>query len=138
MHFESAAVSRGNLSIGMHLRLAVFSGLRTPAQASALCHNLLVRVALAATALVLFPATPALAATPSRHFLLRVGHTRTFVTARTGDRITCRAGSHSVTVTVPPRNKGAFKQKTITPTRRLAINVGRKTDGRVWALCRWR
>jgi hypothetical protein len=28
--------------------------------------------------------------------------------------------------------------KAITPTRGLAVNVGRKADGRVWALCRWR
>jgi hypothetical protein len=36
MHFESAAVSRGNLSIGMHLRLAESSGVRTLAQATML------------------------------------------------------------------------------------------------------
>jgi hypothetical protein len=79
-----------------------------------------------------------LAAVQSRHFRFQVGQTRRFAEARTGDRITCRAGRHSVTVTVPPRNEGGFKQTTISPTRRLAINVGRKADGRVWALCRWR
>ena len=100
------------------------------------------RVALAAIALALGLAAPALAATQSRHFLFRVGirHVgqRTFAAAHTGDRITCQSDRHSVTVAVPPRREGAFKQTTVTPTRRLAINVGRKTDGRVWALCRWR
>ena len=95
------------------------------------------RVALAAIALALGLAAPALAATQSRHFFLHVGQ-RTFAAAHTGDRITCQSDRHSVTVAVPPRREGAFKQTTVTPTRRLAINVGRKADGRVWALCRWR
>jgi hypothetical protein len=69
---------------------------------------------------------------------LSAGQTRTFGTARTGDQVTCRADGHSVTVAVPSPSEGAFKQTTVTPTRRLAINVGRKVDGRVWALCRWR
>src|SRR5436305_12318614 len=34
MHFEVRPVSRGNASIRMHLRLAVFSGVRTLAQSS--------------------------------------------------------------------------------------------------------
>jgi len=102
------------------------------------CHNLLVRAALAAVAVALGLVAPAVAATNSRHFLLGVGQTRTFATARTGDRVTCQADRHSVTVAVPPRREGAFKQVTISPTRRLAINVGRNADGRVWALCRWR
>jgi hypothetical protein len=98
----------------------------------------LMRVALAVTALALGLAAPALAAVQRSNFLLHVGQTRTFVKAQTGDRITCKASSHSVTVTVPPRHEGAFKQRTITPTRRLAVNVGRNTHGHVWALCRWR
>ena len=96
------------------------------------------RVVLAATAVAFGLAAPALAATRSRQFLLRVGHTRTFATAHTGDRIMCRGDRRSVTATVPPRRQGVFKQVTISPTRRLAINVGRKADGRVWAICRWR
>jgi hypothetical protein len=101
-----------------------------------------VRIALATTALAFGLAVPALAATQSRHFHFHVGQTgaveRTFAAARTGDRITCSAGRHSVTVVVPRRHAAVFKQTTVTPTRRLAINLGRKTDGRVWALCRWR
>jgi hypothetical protein len=97
-----------------------------------------VRVALAATVLALGFAAPVLAATHGRHFLLHAWQTRTFPAAHTGDRITCRSGGHSVTATVPPRREGAFKQLAISPTRRLAVNVGRKPDGRVWALCRWR
>ena len=111
-------------------------------QASDPCHNRLVRIALATTALALGLGAPALAATQSRRFQLHVGRTgaveRTFAAARTGDRITCSAGRHSVTVVVPMRQVAVFKQTTVTPTRRLAINLGRKTDGRVWALCRWR
>jgi hypothetical protein len=101
-----------------------------------------VRIALATTALALGLAAPALAATQNRHFQFHVGQKRvverTFAAARTGDRITCSAGRYSVTVVVPKRHVAVFKQTTVTPTRRLAINLGRKTDGRVWALCRWR
>ena len=74
----------------------------------------------------------------SSGFALNAGQTRTFGTAQTADRITCRSNGYSVTVAVPPPREGAFKQTTVIPTRRLAINVGRKVDGRVWALCRWR
>jgi hypothetical protein len=120
------------------LRPSVRGHSGTLAQPSDPCHNRLVRIALATTALALGLAAPALAATQSRHFQFRVGQTRTFAAARTGDRITCSAGRHSVTVVVPQRHVAVFKQTTVTPTRRLAINLGRKTDGRVWALCRWR
>jgi hypothetical protein len=114
------------------------SGERTLDQPSQPCHNRLMRIALATTALALGLAAPALAATQGRHFQLHVGQTRAFAAAREGDRITCTAGRHSVTVVVPRRHVAVFKQTTVTLTRRLAINLGRKTDGRVWALCRWR
>ena len=100
------------------------------------------RIALAATVLALGLAAPASGATQSRDFVLRLGQRgigeRTFAAARAGDRITCRATGHSVTITVPRRDVVGFKQTTVTPFRRLAIQVGRKPDGRVWALCRWR
>jgi hypothetical protein len=88
-----------------------------------------VRITLATTALALGLAAPALAATQSRHFHFHIGQTgrvaeRTFATARTGDRITCSSGRHSVTVVVPKRHVAVFKQTTVTPTRRLAINLG--------------
>lgn len=78
------------------------------------------------------------AAVGGRHFLLYAGQSRTFPTARTGDWVTCQSGRHLVTLIVPSRRKAVFQQKAISPTRRLAVNVGRNAHGRVWALCRWR
>jgi hypothetical protein len=96
------------------------------------------RVALAITALALALAPPALASVQARHFALSVGQTRTFPSAKAGDHITCHGGRYSLTVVVSSRHEALFRQRTITPTRRLAINLGRNTHRRVWVLCRWR
>jgi hypothetical protein len=81
-------------------------------------------------------ASGALAATPIHHFWLRADQQRTFTSAQTGDRITCRAGETSVTLVIPRRGRGAFKQTTVAPTERLAISVGHTGDG-AHAFCRW-
>jgi hypothetical protein len=73
-----------------------------------------------------------------RPFLMHPLQQRTFSTASTGDPITCRSGRYALTVTVPLRHKAIFRQKIVTTTRRLAMNVGWNTHHDVWALCRWR
>jgi len=87
---------------------------------------------------VLSAASSALGAVSVRQFTLYVGHTRVFSKARAGDRIVCRAGRNSVAVTVPSSRTSVFRQRKVSPTKRLALNVSRDNHGGISARCRWR
>jgi hypothetical protein len=103
------------------------------------CHNAPVRVALLlAIAIVFSTATSAVAAPNLRQFTLYVGHTRVFSNARAGDRVVCRGRRYSLAITVPSLRTSVFKQRKVSPTRRLALTVARNNHGGVSAFCRWR
>jgi hypothetical protein len=92
-------------------------------------------LAISVTVLVVSGCGSAHRRAQTRSVSLHVGQTTT--TVRTGDRITCRGGRHSIAVTVSPLG-GSYRSRGITHTPFLTVEVVQHSDGFAWAECRSR